>query len=132
MDRRDTARDRRWWNSIDESKMTANVTVRTEDDCEEDKDVPIEFKVCPCCDGRGTHVNPNIDRHGLCREDFDNDPEFAEMYKSGMYDVVCYECEGRRVVPVCLDKEVQDKLNWRTRDLHEMRAEEEAERRAGA
>jgi len=63
-------------------------------------EIPSKFAVCPRCEGKGFHVNPNIDGHGLSREDFDEDPDFARDYLSGMYDVPCYECGGLRVVPV--------------------------------
>lgn len=54
--------------------------------------------VCPVCDGEGTTVNPNIDAHGLTREDFAEDPDFAEDYSSGVYDITCAGCNGMRVV----------------------------------
>lgn len=63
--------------------------------------IPFQFKygVCGTCDGKGTHVNPSIDAHGISPEEFDDDPDFRDNYFSGMYDVACYECQGRRVVP---------------------------------
>jgi hypothetical protein len=54
--------------------------------------------VCPVCDGEGKTVNPNIDANGLTAEDFAEDPDFAEDYKSGMYDITCAACSGKRVV----------------------------------
>lgn len=57
-----------------------------------------KFIVCPVCGGRGSTVNPNIDAHGLTREDFDEDPDFADDYRSGAYDVQCRACLGERVV----------------------------------
>jgi hypothetical protein len=54
--------------------------------------------VCPVCDGEGETVNPNIDAHGLTSEDFAEDPGFAEDYVSGIYNVTCAACNGRRVV----------------------------------
>lgn len=57
------------------------------------------YKVCSTCDGKGTHVNPSIDSDGLSYEDFEEDPDFKEDYVNGTYDVPCYECEGKRVVP---------------------------------
>jgi hypothetical protein len=59
---------------------------------------PAPFVVCPTCQGYGKHVNPAIDSHGLTSEDFDNDPDFADAYWSGGYDVVCGGCDGDRVV----------------------------------
>ena len=50
--------------------------------------------ICPVCDGDGRVVNPNIDAHGLTAEDFDEDPDFAEDYASGLYDIPCTPCDG--------------------------------------
>ena len=38
--------------------------------------LPTRKEVCPRCHGEGTHVNPNIDGHGLSPhdEDLDDDP----------------------------------------------------------
>jgi len=61
--------------------------------------VPFSWAVCGLCDGKGRHVNPSIDCGGISGEEFDADPEFAECYMRGDYDVTCSECNGRRVVP---------------------------------
>ena len=50
--------------------------------------------ICPGCSGEGTCVNPSIDCNGLTQEDFDEDPDFAENYFGGLYDVSCAACEG--------------------------------------
>lgn len=57
-----------------------------------------KWVVCPVCDGEGTTVNPDIDSNGLTRDDFEADPDFAEAYKSGVYDIQCRGCDGKRVV----------------------------------
>lgn len=54
--------------------------------------------VCPICEGTGTYVNPAIDSQGLSAEDFNEDPDFAEDYRRGVYDVGCKCCIGRNVV----------------------------------
>jgi hypothetical protein len=54
--------------------------------------------LCPVCSGSGKTVNPNIDANGLTAEDFREDPDFAEDYMSGMYDICCAGCDGLRVV----------------------------------
>lgn len=51
--------------------------------------------ICPACKGEGTCVNPNIDANGLTAEDFAEDPDFAESYMDGLYDVTCGACGGR-------------------------------------
>lgn len=60
--------------------------------------LPAVFVVCHRCEGKGTHVNPAIDGNGLSREDFDADPDFAEGYMRGDYDIACQTCKGLRVV----------------------------------
>lgn len=60
--------------------------------------LPAKFEVCGTCEGRGTHVNPNIDGNGLTAEDFAEDPDFEEAYFRGDYDVTCKTCHGARVV----------------------------------
>lgn len=64
-------------------------------------EVPIRYEVCGTCDGKGTHVNPSIDAHGITAEEWSNDwdDEEREGYFAGNYDVQCYECHGARVVP---------------------------------
>lgn len=60
------------------------------------------FAVCPTCEGRGTHVNPSIDAHGITAEEMDElGDDFREDYMGGVYDVACAECNGLRVVPAC-------------------------------
>ena len=92
----------RWWTSY--RRFTAYTDIGT-DGSEDDDGEPIQRKisihyvVCPVCDGRGSYVNPNIDRHGLTREDFDEDPDFAEDYMSGRFDIVCALCHGSNVIP---------------------------------
>lgn len=105
-------------------------------------DLPAKFEVCDTCQGKGSHVNPSIDSGGLSREDFDEDPGFREEYFSGAYDVPCYGCAGRRVVPVI---DTSDSFSWsedqKTAFAHhnevlddraEMAAVYAAERRMGA
>lgn len=62
--------------------------------------LPGKYEVCMQCDGKGTQVSPAIDGNGLSAEDFAQDPDFAERYFSGAYDIPCRECMGRRVTPV--------------------------------
>jgi hypothetical protein len=90
-------------------------------------------EVCERCRGEGSHVNPNIDGHGLSQEDFDEDPDFKENYMSGVYDVQCEECKGLRVVDVpdieSLPKELQEDYWRREQADRDSDAEVEAERR---
>lgn len=106
------------------------------DEVEIEVELPTRFEVCPTCEGRGSHTNPSIDCNGLSSEDFEQDPDFREDYFSGVYDVQCYGCGGRRVVPVVDERRCDPKhLELYYRQL-EARAELEgmyaSERRMGA
>lgn len=128
-DHRVRARDR-WYSSLDEKRMIAIM------DCYGDEGEEIEVKfvweVCPTCNGKGTHVNPSIDCNGLTAEDFADDPDFAESYIRGDYDVACYDCGGKRVIPVPLDPEIIERIAEHYRIINEDRAERIAEMRLGA
>tara|TARA_Y100000361_G_scaffold33204_1_gene27840 strand:- start:425 stop:871 length:447 start_codon:yes stop_codon:yes gene_type:complete len=69
---------------------------------EEDNDIkevelPTHWEVCDVCRGEGKHVNPAIDCGGIS-EEMEDDPDFRENYMSGVYDVPCNHCGGKRVV----------------------------------
>jgi hypothetical protein len=112
MDHRDRAAiEGRWYDAFDEATMLATIEDFEDEDCDEcppDDDcscttttveVPCVFVVCSTCDGKGSHVNPSVDSHGISSEEFAEDPDFREEYLAGRYDVPCYECQGLRVVP---------------------------------
>jgi len=61
--------------------------------------LPALYEVCESCQGKGTHVNRAIDGNGLDPE-LEEDLDFMEGYLSGVYDVSCEECRGKRVVAV--------------------------------
>jgi hypothetical protein len=125
-----------WWKSLDESKMVAQVDLYVEngDECEV-VDIPIRFEVCVACGGKGKHVNPSIDCNGLTADDF-SDPDFMDDYCDGRYDVQCYGCDGRRVVPAIdtdrIDPATIKRLEDKWQSEAESRAERNAERRMGA
>jgi hypothetical protein len=97
---------------FDEGNMLMTITLVDEDEQEERHVLPAKFDVCPVCNGKGKHVNPSVDSHGLTSEDFAEDPEFAKDYFGGMYDVTCYSCNGKRVVPeVDLEALSNEQLN---------------------
>ena len=99
-------------------------------------ELPTKYEVCDLCHGEGKHVNPAIDCGGLSREDFDEDPDFAENYMSGMYDVPCNQCHGRTTVKVvdrdALSPELREAYDRQLQDLSDERAEHMAELAAGA
>ena len=142
-DPRTTASDERWWGRIDGDYAViderynwrledAGITPRLVDEDETVFTVRIRMDVCPLCNGRGKYVNPSIDAHGLSREDFDEDPDFAEGYFSGVYDVRCELCQGENVVPVPLDPKVSTVIDEAAYDAWQSRAEMLAEMRMGA
>ncbi len=94
MDHRDMAHSRSGWFRLERDRIVFETGEGTA------WRVPCRFEVCGSCDGRGRYVNPSIDAHGLTADDFAEDPDFAEDYFRGVYDVTCDECRGQRVVPV--------------------------------
>lgn len=101
-----------------------------------DIELPTKWAVCSVCDGEGKHVNPNIDRNGISAQDFYEDPDFAEEYFSGTYDVTCYRCHGRTTERVvdwdAMPKDMVDAYEQQLKDEAYWAMEAEAERRMGA
>lgn len=101
-----------------------------------EKKLPMRWAVCDVCSGRGTHVNPSIDAHGISAEEFAEDPDFGEAYFSGAYDQTCNRCQGRTTVPDVdwdrLSPEDAAAYQRQCRDEAIDRAAELAERRRGA
>ena len=82
------------------SREQKNTWTYEDDDGEEITiDLPGTYEVCHRCRGKGTHVNPSIDGHGISAEEWANewDQEDRETYLSGGYDVTCEACGGLRV-----------------------------------
>jgi hypothetical protein len=84
--------------------------------------LPTHKAVCPVCRGTGSTVNPSIDCNGLTADDFDEDPDFAESYANGTYDVTCSRCGGDNVV----DEVDWDRVPADVRAEYERQDEEEA------
>lgn len=93
-------------------------------------------EVCSTCNGEGKHVNPSIDGNGLSPDAFHDDPDFAESYFSGRYDVTCDECKGERVVWVLdydsLSAKNQERVERALIQNQRDEAEAAYERRMGA
>lgn len=98
--------------------------------------LPMKWAVCPVCDGKGSHVNPSIDANGISREQFEEDPDFAEQYWNGTYDQTCTRCKGRTTVPVvdedACDAELLKLYRQQLQDERNDRACKLAELRVGA
>ncbi len=132
MDRRDTP-PAKWWYALDRKQMKATII---DEDGDEGVAVGVKFEVCGTCLGRGSYVNPDIDRDGISGEEMgDLGDQWQRDYTSGVYDIECRECEGEKVVPVpdChTPKDVLDMLAERARDDADFAATCAAERRMGA
>ena len=109
----------RWYEHINTKNMTVIVNVACDEESLENLKedlseeaynlidengcviLPMKFKVCSTCNGKGTHVNPSIDSHGITEEEWNRDWSYEEQetYLSGGYDIACYECHGEKVVP---------------------------------
>lgn len=55
-----------------------------------------KYEVCPRCEGEGTIVNPVLSV--WTESDRNEDPDGFRDMLSGLYDVPCTECHGKRVV----------------------------------
>lgn len=137
-DHRVRAQDK-WYESFDERRMIIVVNLYDDDGNDVPHELPVKFDVCPTCRGNGSHVNPSIDCNGLSYDDFNEDPDFREEYMSGRYDVQCYGCDGKRVVPQIAEerftqehKDILAKLRQQQEDENDFRRIQEAERRMGA
>jgi DnaJ-class molecular chaperone len=106
------------------------LTIYTEDGGEEELRLPSRRIVCPTCDGSGTQ---DIFSNGVPSRYFDEDPDFGEDYRSGMYDKPCGECKGRNVVDVIdyeqLDAATRSKVEWDEEQRARYEAEVAAEQR---
>ena len=117
------------FESIDTTRMKGLVKYSEWDDDGDTEifheiEMPIKWEVCGLCNGRGSHVNPSIDCNGLTREDFAEDPDFAEAYWSGAYDQTCNECGGRTTVAVIDDTRLNDEQQAHIKKIDELAAEQ--------
>lgn len=93
-----------------------------------------KWDVCPRCQGRGEVGNPSFDGlspHELTRDD----PDFFEDYLSGVHNISCPRCKGKRVVGVvdrnaadptllaAYDRLVEEQLDWKREQYNETRRE---------
>jgi len=127
MDRRETAFDP-FNGAFDEKTMIGLVMGDPE------QPVRCHWEMCDVCDGRGHHVNPSIDSHGISMQEFNDDPDFADSYWRGDYDVPCAQCGGKRVIaiPNVDDLDGLAFYDEAVGQHFDYIAEREAERRMGA
>lgn len=62
--------------------------------------IPWKYDVCDECNGHGKVTNPSIGAitSSEWNDDWDHDERIA--YFRGDYDIVCYKCNGKRVIEV--------------------------------
>lgn len=106
--------------------------ITVEDDGGIERELPTRWELCDVCDGKGTHVNPNIDRQGLTGDDFHDDPDFFDNYRRGDYDIPCNRCGGRRVIAVVDEDACEAELLKIYREDMDAQAEVDAEAAAEA
>ena len=127
--------NRKWYSSFCEKEMEFTLILNDENGDDVEYLIPAHYTVCNTCEGKGSHVNPAIDSHGLSREDFDDDPDFAEDYFAGRYDIPCNECRGKRVSPDInwdsLKPEIRKVVEDHIEDFYAYQAECDYERRMG-
>lgn len=132
---------------FDASRMICTYTLEDQEDDDGNEleplviELPMKFEVCSRCAGKGTHVNPSVDGHGITQSERENEWSHDEWegYLSGAYDVTCDDCRGQRVMPVVDEEAVtRQKLDAEYEIIceHETRAamyarEEAHERRMG-
>jgi hypothetical protein len=66
-------------------------------------DLPARYNICWRCEGHGKHLTPSIGEHAYTQEEFESsfsdEEERSEYFtRGGRYDVVCYICNGERVL----------------------------------
>ena len=94
------------------------IYVSSDDSYVDEIELPTKWEICGRCEGEGKHCNPSIDGNGLTREDFEEDPDFAENYFEGLYDVACYDCGGSGKKKVADESKMSDeeKKIWREQE----------------
>lgn len=98
----------------------------------------VDFIVCPLCRGRGYVVDPAIDCDGISDDYLRENPNFAESYHNGEFNIKCTKCEGKRVVldldkvRSLLPKSVRKQLAAAEREDREFLSVQLAELRSGA
>lgn len=92
--------------------MAIEFTVVDDDGVETVHSLPSKMEVCDKCEGHGKCLHEAIGSHAYSMEEFNEsfDAEEQGEYfnRGGRYDVVCPECDGKRVVEV-VDEEKAEK-----------------------
>lgn len=79
-----------------------------------------KYEICPTCQGRGTHTNPNIDCGGITASEWAEWDEYEkDYYMSGGYDVTCSQCNGEKVIQTFEYDTKNPLYNWCCERLNE-------------
>lgn len=70
---------------------TKTVTIDDGESEPREVELPAHWQICRRCRGEGTS---SAHLGAFTREDFDEDPDFAEDYMEGGYDRPCEACDG--------------------------------------
>ena len=117
----------KWYSEINHSTKVLKANLG-----DGEKEMKFQWALCPACEGSGTMVNPSIDCDGISVDEFDQDPEFAESYFSGVYDENCSTCDGEKRIPELISPEdIKEFEEWEQEEIS-YRAECAAEMRVGA
>lgn len=94
-------------------------------------ELPATRIVCPACKGDGTELYGGL--KGAAFSPGEMEPEFAEAYFGGAYDVPCSNCRGQRVIDIVDEEKLTPKMAeryWRAVEYkRDEDAADEAERR---
>lgn len=101
--------------------MTTIVWLTEDDDgYEQEFRIPAKWEICDDCEGDGTVLRDGLRGVAFTQEEMNEDPDFAESYFSGAYDVPCQTCTGsgkvkvpdeRRAKPEVLARYQQEQAN---------------------
>lgn len=107
-------------------------------DGDDEIELPVCFKLCPCCEGRGmssAYLGAITASDRMPGGDWD-DPDDFEDYMNGAYDRPCERCNGKRVVEVAdyrrMTEDQIKKYEQQLADDADFEAMQAAERRMGA
>lgn len=107
------------------------VTTALDDDGHYEVTFPAKYEVCSRCNGHGVH-DPEGFSDGFSSQDFDEDPEFAEAYWEGTYDVQCSVCHGEKVEAVIDEDRLSAKQREEFKDYERAAWEGELSRKEAA
>ena len=91
-------RDGEYYLVFDEDMVDEHNIEEPDNQIESEYIITTTNKLCHMCGGDGTVVNPSIDAGGLTSDDFAEDPDFYDDYRSRVYDISCPECKGNKVI----------------------------------